>query len=389
METTGASRPPLAGIRVLDLTRLLPGPVCTLHLADLGAEVLKIEDTGLGDYAAPALRAMVQRNKKGMRLDLKQADGVALLHRLAESADVLVEGFRPGVMDRLGVGYAALSAVNPRLVYCSITGFGQTGPYRDEPGHDLNYCALSGVSDQIGRDDAGPALSNLPIADLLGGSMNAVMGILAALFDAARTGTGRHVDISMADGVLAHALVPLVTLATQGATRRAGLDKLSGALPCYAMYRTQDGRHLSVGALEHKFWERFCDVLGRPDLKPMHMPPDRATAERVRADVAALIEARPLAYWADVFHGRQCCVTPVLRLEEALAHENFIARGMVHPRATEGGAPQLACPVKMTGFEFSIERPAPSPGQDTDEVLAALGHDEAARADLRRRGVVG
>ena len=199
---------PLAGVRVLDLTRLLPGPLGTLHLADLGADVIKIEDTGAGDYASPAVRALVNRNKRAIRIDLKQPEGVATLLRLCREADVLVEGFRPGVMQRLGVGYEAVAAVNPRIVYCSISGFGQTGPLRDMPGHDLNYAALAGVADQIGNA-AGPALSNLPVADLLGGTMTAVMGILAALFDAARTGRGRHVDIAIADGVLAHAVLPL------------------------------------------------------------------------------------------------------------------------------------------------------------------------------------
>jgi crotonobetainyl-CoA:carnitine CoA-transferase CaiB-like acyl-CoA transferase len=236
--TAASESAPLAGVRVLDLTRLLPGPMCTLHLADMGADVIKIEDTGAGDYAAPALRTLVQRNKRALRVDLKRPEGVAVLHSLARTADVLVEGFRPGVMERLGVGYEALAALNPKLVYCSITGYGQSGPYRDEPGHDLNYCALAGVSDQIGRAGDAPALSNVPVADLLGGSLTAAMGLLAALFDAQRTGRGRHVDISIADSTLAHAVVPMVSMLRDGATRRAGTDKLSGGLPCYGARTT-------------------------------------------------------------------------------------------------------------------------------------------------------
>jgi crotonobetainyl-CoA:carnitine CoA-transferase CaiB-like acyl-CoA transferase len=199
METSphAPSGAPLAGVRVLDLTRLLPDPMATLHLADLGADVIKVEDTGAGDYASPAVRALVNRNKRGIRLDLKNPAGVAALLQLCRGADVLIEGFRPGVMQRLGLGYDTLAAANPRLVMCSLSGWGQTGPLRDLPGHDLNYTALAGVADQMG------GLTNLPIGDLLGGTMTAVMGLLAALFDAARTGRGRHVDIAIADGVLA------------------------------------------------------------------------------------------------------------------------------------------------------------------------------------------
>lgn len=260
-----AQAAPLAGVRVLDLTRLLPGPMCTLHLADLGAEVIKIEDTGAGDYAAPAVRELVNRNKLGLRLDLKQPAGLAVLQRLAREADVLVEGFRPGVMARLGAGYPALAAINPRLVYCSLTGYGQTGPLRDAAGHDLNYAGLAGVAEQIGQPGQPPALSNVPVADLLGGSMTAVMGILAALFDAQRTGLGRHVDIAVADGVLAHAVLPLAAVNTQGRTSPVGQGKLTGALPCYAVYTAACGGHLAVAALEKKFWDLFCQHIGRPE----------------------------------------------------------------------------------------------------------------------------
>ena len=386
--TTPPPTAPLARVRVLDLTRLLPGPMCTLHLADLGADVIKIEDTGAGDYAAPALRGLVQRNKRALRIDLKQADGVAVLLALVRTADVLVEGFRPGVMDRLGVGYATLSALNPKLVFCSITGYGQDGPYRDEPGHDLNYCALAGVTDQIGRAGEPPALSNLPVADLLGGSLTAAMGLLAALFDAQRTGLGRHVDIAIADSVLAHAVVPMISVLRHGHAQPAGSDKLSGGLACYGLYRTQDGRHLAVGALERKFWDRFCEVLGRDDLKPQHLPAGAAATDALRAELAAIIGAQPLAHWQRRFDGSGCCVTPVLRLEEALEDRHFRARGMV-VQPEGGGARQLACPVKMTGFEFAVHREAPGPGQHSDELLTELGYTIAQRDALRAAGAVG
>lgn len=383
------SEPPLRGVRVLDLTRLVPGPVCTQHLADLGADVVKVEDTGAGDYAPPALRALVNRNKRGLQLDLKQPDGAAALLLLARKADVVVEGFRPGAMERLGLGYAAVAAVNPRIVYCSITGYGQSGPYRDRPGHDLNYCGHVGVADQIGVGADTLALSNLPIADLMGGALTAAMGILAALFDAARTGRGRHLDIAMADGALAHAVMPLATLAAHGSTRRAGGDTLTGGLACYALYRTADDRFLAVGALERKFWDALCDVIERADLKPLHRAGDATTEVRVRHELATIFGARPLAHWEARFAHADACVSPVHTLEEALADPHFRARGMVvdsvHP--TLGPLTQLACPVRMSRYGFELHRHAPRPGEHTVELLREAGCSEASIAALLEKGV--
>jgi alpha-methylacyl-CoA racemase len=379
---------PLDGVRVLDLTRLLPGPMGTMHLADLGADVIKIEDLGAGDYADPAVRALVNRNKRGLRLDLKQPAGVAVLLRLCREADVLVEGFRPGVMERLGVGYEAVAAVNPRIVYCSISGYGQTGPLRDMPGHDLNYLALTGVGDQIGND-SGPALSNLPVADLLGGTMSAVMGMLAALFDAARSGRGRHVDVSIADCVLAHAVLPLAGLNARGQAPVTGQGTLTGGLACYGHYRTSDGRHVAVGALERKFWEAMCERLERPDLAPLHRSRDAATEQRVRGELQAVFGVQPLAHWAALFEHTQACVSPVLRLDEALAHPHIQARGMLWDSPDSHAARQLGRPLKMGGPAAGMPRPAPQPGQHTDEVMRGAGFDDAELAALRAAGAIG
>ena len=369
---------PLAGVRVLDLTRLLPGPLATQHLADLGADVVKIEDTGAGDYASPSVRAVVNRNKRGLRLDLKNPEGVATLLQLCRGADVLIEGFRPGVMDRLGLGYAVLAEANPRLVVCSVSGWGQTGPLRDLPGHDLNYTALAGVADQMG------GLTNLPVGDLLGGTMSAVMGMLAALFDAQRSGRGRHVDVAIADGVLAHAVLPLALLNQTGHAPRPGEGALTGALACYGLYTTADGRQLAVGALERKFWDALCTRIQRPDLAPLHRSGDAATEARVRAELSTLFATQPLAHWAALFADAPACVTPVLRLDETLAHPHFQARGMAPP----GEPAQLGPAVRLSGFEPAPNRPAPRPGEHSDAVLAEAGFSADAVAALRASGAV-
>jgi crotonobetainyl-CoA:carnitine CoA-transferase CaiB-like acyl-CoA transferase len=319
---------------------------------------------------------------------------VEVLLRLCEQADVLVESFRPGVMQRLGVGYEAVARRNPKIIYCSLSGYGQTGPYQGAPGHDLNYSGWAGVSDQIGTLGQAPALSNVPVADLLGGSMTAVMGILSALFDAGRSGLGRHVDVAIADGVLAHAVIPLAALNSQGQTQPAGASKLTGLLPCYSVYATADGRYLALAALEKKFWEAFCAVVGREDLKPLHYPLDEAQSAWVRGELRRLIGAHDLAWWTRTLDGTDCCATPILKLEEALHNEQFVARGMVLPLVQvqgQGGdkqGRQFACPVKMSGFDFEVRHAAPRQGEHTDAVLLAAGYGEPEIQDLRRQGAI-
>jgi len=389
---------PLAGLRVLDLTRLLPGPMCTLHLADMGADVVKIEDPGGGDYgralgtvkvANAGLFLAVNRNKRGLRLDLKQAAGREVFLRLARDADVVVESFRPGVVDRLGIGYAAVSALNPRVVYCAITGYGQSGPYRDRAGHDLNYCGYAGITDQTGAAGGEPVIPNFQVGDLLGGALTAAMGILAALVDARGSGEGRYVDVAMADSVLAHSAIPLAAHIARGRAAPRGEDLLSGGDACYQVYRTADGRHMAVAALERKFWDLLCDTLGRADLKPLHRAPG-ADGERVKRELTAIFAAHPRAHWVERFRDGDCCVTPVLSFEEALENEQFLARGMVakcrHP--ADGDIAQLALPLKFSGFEFALERPPPEPGEHSAEILADAGYGEAEIAALRAEGVI-
>ena len=385
---------PLSGIRVLDLTRLLPGPVCTLHLADLGADVIKIEDTGAGDYArtlgaepgktAPVFAA-INRNKRALRLDLKQREGVEVFMRLARDADAVVEGFRPGVVDRLGIGYAACNSINPRIVYCAISGYGQTGPYRDVAGHDVNYCGYAGLVDQIGVADGEPAIPNLQIADILGGAVVPAMGILAALLDAQRSGKGRYVDVAMTEGVLVHNLQALAAVASTGKAHPRGEDFLSGREPCYSVYRTADGRHMAVGALEWKFWERVCEVLGRPDLKDCHWEKRTRDAQWGKQQTAAIFASQPQAYWTGKFSGVDCCVTPVLTLEESFSDPQVVARDMV---SHAGGTLQFGPPLKMSEYEFTVERPSPEAGQHTDEILRDAGYASADISRFRANGVI-
>ena len=387
-------RKPLAGIRVLDLTRLLPGPMATLHLADMGADVIKIEDPQAGDYSrsmgrvrgVPALSdffRLVNRNKRAMRLDLKNPKGCEVFLRLAKKADVVVEGFRPGVMAKLGVGYDALAAVNSRLVYCSITGYGQDGPYADRAGHDVNYIGYAGVGDQIGTADA-PVVPNFQIADLLGGALTPVMGILAALIDARASGRGRHVDVAMTDAVFAHAIFPVLGFLEHGKTPGRGTGMLDGGLPCYNVYRTRDGRWMAVGAIERKFWEALCDILGCPELKGKHIVYGEE-ARPVKERLAAAFASRTQREWSEVFARAECCVSPILTVDEALENEQLRARGMV---IVKEGLTQLAPPLKFSEFEFAIVRDAPGPGEHTDEVLREAGFGKAEIAALRRNSVI-
>jgi alpha-methylacyl-CoA racemase len=389
---------PLAGIRVLDLTRLLPGSMCSLHLADMGADVIKIEDPWQGDYGrsmgprrkTTSLRfLMINRNKRAIKLDLKQPQGREVFLQLARNANVIVESFRPGVVDRLGIGYEHVRPVNPRITYCSISGYGQTGPYREKAGHDLNYCAYTGISDQIGPRSGAPVVPNFQIADLVGGSLSAAMAILAALVGVQRTGDGRYIDVSMSDCTLAHSVTTLMTRAETGATRPRGEDFLSGALPCYAIYATSDSRYVALGALEQKFWRIFCETVDRVDLIDKHWV-DGEVADRVRAEVAAIFASNTQAHWAELFADIDCCVSPVLSLDESMENAQFCAREMFvlaeHP--LEGSVPQFAFPVRFSDFAFTIERHAPMHGEHTREILTESGYSDHQIDDLETAGII-
>ncbi len=376
--------PPLAGVRVLDLSRLLPGPLCGQHLADLGARVIKIEDPKVGDYVRPAIRRLANRGKEGLTLDLKSDAGRAIFFRLLEAADVVLESFRPGVMARLGLGYEELSRRRPSLVYCAITGYGQSGLRRDAPGHDINYLALCGVLDQTGREGEPPVIPGFLLSDILGGTLTAAMGILAALLGARASGHGRFIDVSMADAVMAHSVLPMAEINEKGRVPVRGTGSHTGGAPRYNVYAARDGRYIALGAQEKKFWDALCDAVGLPDLKDQHAATGEAAAAAEAALKARFLE-RDASDWLALLGPLDCCATPVLTFEEALADPDFLAHGTVRRSGSSGYA--MGLPFAMSGVA-ATDRPSPSRGEHTEAILTALGHRPEEIGKLRARGIV-
>jgi crotonobetainyl-CoA:carnitine CoA-transferase CaiB-like acyl-CoA transferase len=376
----------LQGVRVLDLSRLLPGPYLTMILADLGADVVKVEDPRVGDYLRafpPAKGGMsgrflaINRGKRSLALDLKAPAGRDALLRIAEKADVIVESFRPGVLDKLGVGYAALAARNPKIVVCSISGYGQTGPYVDRAGHDLNYIALAGVLAMGGARDGAPAMPGVQVADLAGGALWSATSILAALVGRERTGKGAHLDVSMTEGALAMLIAELGNLDC-GAHPTRGKETLNGGLACYGVYRAGDGRYLSVGALEPKFWLALNTALGRkPDVSEL-VARDQ---DKIRGELAAIFATKPAAEWAALLAKHDCCVEVVFELDELPDHALHRARGVFFTMDGGDGVGPLQQVRTPVGAPAN-PRPPPRLGQHTREVLAEYGFDDAAIAGL-------
>ncbi len=391
----------LDGVRILDLTRLLPGPFATMLLADLGADVLKVEDTGMGDYvrwappyhegvedsAKSALFLALNRGKRSIRLNLKEAEGREVLLSLVAGADVLVEGFRPGVMERLGVGYDVLRERNPGLVFCSITGYGQTGPYTARSGHDMNYLGLIGMLDLTGAADGAPVQSAGQIADLGGGGLMAAYSILAALRDAERTGQGQAVDVSMADGALSWLAMVAGQYLADGRLPGRGSESLTGGIVCYRPYACADG-YVTLGALEPKFWAAWCAGVGREDLMEKAFEPPGSDTH---AEVERIFAGRTRAEWAAFADQHDCCLEPVLDLGEALESDLVREREMVVEVGQPGArAPvrALGHPVKFSGTPADATRPGPALGEHTAAVLAELGYSPEQVAALQDAGAV-
>lgn len=382
---------PLEGIRVLDLSRLLPGPLCSLQLADLGAEVIKIEDPQYGDYARDLSRnalgwspfyVALNRNKSSLALDLKHSEGRDLFYRLCARSDVVLESFRPGVCERLQIAYQQVKQYNDKLVYCSLSGYGQTGPYRARAGHDVNFCATVGVTQLIVDQQQQPVLPNIQSADVAGGALAAGLGILAALLSAQRHKIGRYVDVAMTDCSALNTVTAL-TLGDNG----NGSSLLSGALPGYHIYRCTDG-YFAVGALEQKFWERLCNALNCPELHSCNIP--GPAGEQAQQRLTKIFSRHSRDYWETRLSAIDCCAGPVLSLTEAMQNEQLQAREVFvtneHPAA--GPVTQVAFPIKLSDYQFAIRKPAPAYGEDTARVLLELGLNRCEISTLQSRGIV-
>ncbi|MBC7227103.1 MAG: CoA transferase [Thermoflexales bacterium] len=382
---------PLSSLRVLDLSRLLPGPYCSLILADFGAEVIRVEPPGGGDWTryvpplAPdgqsVLFHAVNRGKKSLTLNLKAEEGRAVFLRLVGTADVLLESFRPGVMERLGLGYDRLAQENPRLVYCALSGYGPEGPYRERAGHDLNYIGLAGLLDLTGPFGGPPVVPGAPVADLAG-ALWAAVGILLALLDRERTGRGGRVDASLLGGALS--LLPIAVSHLQGGSPMArGASTLTGGVVCYNVYPTADGSYMTLSALEPEFWAAFCRAVGREDWLDQQFAP-AVPGSSVWEEMCALFHTRTRAEWAEALAGVDACCEPVYSLAEALDSPPVRALGMLPPVGGAGLLPPLA----FSDVPAPALSPAPAPGEHTAAILAELGYDPDTVARWQSAGVI-
>lgn len=388
---------PLDGIRVLDLTRLLPGAVATMMLGDFGAEITKIEEPGVGDPMRQSRAGinhpsgyflLTNRNKRSLALNLKHPAGREIFLKLVAQADIVIEGFRPGVMERLRLDYETLRQLNPRLIYCALTGYGQDGPYRHQAGHDINYISTAGLLGVNGIKDGPPAIPGVQVADLAGGSLHAVIGILLALQARAQTGAGQMVDISMTDCSLALMYIPLATYLANEAQPQRGAEGLSGRYACYHVYQTQDGRHLALGALEPKFWANLCYQLNRADLIPLQFSNGRQL--ELIATLSAIFRSKTAAEWLDEFTEVDACLTLVKDVAEMIADPQITARGLIgeidHP--TAGRLKQIAPTVQLSATPGRMHAPPPALGEHTRAILTELGYPATMIEQWAQEGVI-
>src|SRR5579859_3579754 len=378
---------PLTGIRILDLTRLLPGPFCTLLLADMGADVIKVEEPGTGDYmrwtpplvdGQSAIFNALNRNKRSITLNLKSDAGRDLLLRLVEPAHVLVEGNRPGVMDRLRMGWDVIHERNPRLVMCSITGYGQDGPFARRAGHDLNYMAIAGALGLNGERGRPPVPLSVQVADIGGGSLFPAVAILGSLLEVERGGQGRWIDTSMTDGAMSF-LATALAARSAGERMERGDHRLSGRYPCYRVYECKGGGFYSVGALEPKFWSALCEAMDRPDLGELHLSTDEA-AHRAVEEVFA---SRTREEWERRLDGLDVCCEPVLTLDEVATHPQVVARRLIE---SHGGSVEIR-PVVPVDDDYRRRNP-PRLGEHTAEVLSEVGVDAGQLEKLAGEGAI-
>lgn len=378
----------LDGLKILDFSTLLPGPFATLMLADMGAEVLKIGSAGKADIVADyppfiegtdisASQAWLGRNKKTMFLNLKTEEGRSIVKELVKEYDIVMEQFRPGVMDRLGLGYEDLKAVNPAVIYCSLTGYGQSGPLRDAAGHDINYMSRSGIISHAGRKAEGPSLMNFQIADIAVGSLNSVIGILAAVNHRRNTGIGQFIDVAMMDGCVPFNSIDGAAFLVSGRQPAREGERLNGGC-IYDFYQTKDGEYMSVGSLEPKFWKQFCMAIGREDLIEGSVWPQNIN--EVKSEIRGIFKTKTRDEWVEVFSHYDACVQPVLDLNEALlCDEQIKAREMVvdvNLPLHEGiSVRQLATAVKLSECPCEYKHAGYPAGYHTREIIEAMGLD--------------
>lgn len=390
---------PLDGIRVLDLSRLLPGAYASQMLADFGADVIKVEEPGTGDYGRymPPLGpggmslsfVAINRNKRSISLNLKAAQGREIFLRLVRAADVVLESFRPGVMERLGLGYEQLKEINPGIIYCAISGYGQEGPYRLRAGHDLNYAGYAGLLHYNRGAQGEPAMPATQLGDLAGGSFMSVIGILTALVGRAQTGEGCMVDVSMTEGVMA--LMPLLSSAFLNTNKapRPNRSALDGGLPCYNIYETKDGKHVTLAALEPKFWHTFCTRVGHLELLPFHMPVGPGEREEAMNALRAIFKTKTRDEWVAEIADLDTCLGPVYTIEEALEDEHAQARNLI---VTNGWSDEafrtIQSSPRISGVEQKQRYAPPLLGEHTGELLLEIGYNNEEIAQFKAEGIV-
>ena len=376
---------PLEGLKVLDLSRFLPGPYCTMLLADLGADVIMVEQpsgSGLGERRA---EFYVFRNKRSINLDLKNDRGREIFYRLTGTSDVFVEGFRPGIAKKLGIDYSSVKKVNKRIIYCSISGFGQSGPYRDRVGHDINYIALAGLLSVTGRKGQGPSIPGTQLADIGGGIFGA-FSILVAVLAREKTGEGQYIDISMLDSAIALNPVSYFEYFLRGQVFGQGGYRLLGSFPCYNLYETKDGKYITIGALEQQFWINLCKILNREDL----IEKQNEASDEVFNDVQQIFRSKTQAEWNELLGSEDVCYAPVLNLQEAIEDPQIRHRDMIidNPASAKTRVKEIGIVPKFSLTPGQIRRPSPVPGQDTEEILAEMGVPSSEIVKLRSEGVI-
>ncbi|HOC91966.1 MAG TPA: CaiB/BaiF CoA-transferase family protein [bacterium] len=387
----------LKGVRVLDLSRLLPGPYCTMMMADMGAEVVKVEDPQQGDYlrwippyidGAGAMFLALNRNKKSVTLDLKDDRGREIFLELVKKFDVVVESFRPGVMSKLGVDYATAEKINPRIIYCSLAGYGQTGPYASFAGHDINFIGYSGALDLTGLKNGKPVPPGVQIGDI-GGALNALIGIQAALIERAASGRGQSVDVALADA--AFCMLPMAVSGIEAGAppERRGEAHLTGGSPVYNTYETSDGKYICIGAIEPKFFNKFCALIGRPDLIPLHFA-EGEKKEILKSEMEKLFISKTRAEWMALLESQDVCVGPVNSLEEALEDPQLVSRGLIvqAPLASGKTMRQVGIPFKLSRSAMEPAAPPPAIGENNAEIFSEAGVDLDEIERLKEKGVI-